>query len=557
MADNPDVSGNVPALTGALALGKTASQALFYATLAFFFLIGIFAGRKGVVDMDSFLTARGTQGWVGLGLNLFAAGLGVWTIFTLPQVGYDFGVLGAFAYAFACIVPFPVLVLMGKVLRDRAPNGVTITEFVLIRFGWAAQILCNLSSLGYMFVYLISELTALASLVQVFGLDPLAPQIAVCVTTAIYTAIGGMPASLLTDKFQAWFVVGLIILATIAFSTRIQIDPASIPGSAPLQTSRAAWESLWVLTVAVTAANVFHQGYWQRVYAAKSSRDLVRACILAAALTFPVFMLIGFVGIIDVWRNDPNSFDQNAFFDVTATLPVWMNALVLVLAVALVCSSIDTLQSAMSALIVNDIFQSRISLTWARLLTAVLNVPALIVGTKGIPIFTLFLIADLIAAAVVLPVVIGLVRGKTETFFTGLDFAVGCVGGVFSVFLFGLGFGAGDVHYAISLLGLPNGTSVPGESFGVFLCAPAGSVAFMLASAMLRRAVEAALRRDPDARPAAPTLLRGPGHLDVLLGNKEQLEETAGAEEDDADAAAGGAAGDVEVASKFVVARGA
>ncbi|KAJ1568026.1 hypothetical protein HK405_003867 [Cladochytrium tenue] len=507
------------------------TQGLFYATLGFFFLVGIFAGRRGVIDMDDFLTARGTQHWVGLGLNLFAAGLGVWTVFTLPQVGYDFGVLGAAAYTFACVVPFPVLVLMGRVLRQRAPDGVTITEFVLRRFGWAAQLLCNITSLGYMFVYLVTELTALGSLVATYDIDPLAPQIAVCVATAIYTAVGGMPASLLTDKFQAWFVIGLIVLATIAFATRVQIDAGSIPGSAPLQTSEVAWESIYVLTAAVTAANVFHQGYWQRVYASRSNRDLLYACVLAAALTVPVFFLLGFVGVVDVWRNDPNSFDQNAFFDVTGTLPDWTTGIVLVLGVALVCSSVDTLQSAMSALLVNDIFQAKLPLAWARALTAVLNVPALVVAARNLPLFNLFLIADLIAAAVVLPVVMGLAGGAGfDTYLTGLDFMVGCIGGLFSVFLFGLGFSHGDAAYAISLLGLPNGMSVPGESLGVFLAAPAGSMLFMFLSAAVRRPVERfLLRRDPDAVPDVPSLLRGPGHSRNPLGAAASKEDDAAA----------------------------
>ncbi|KAJ3281612.1 hypothetical protein HDU76_008885, partial [Blyttiomyces sp. JEL0837] len=423
--------------------------------------------------------------------------LGVWTIFTLPTVGYDFGLLGAFAYAFACIVPFPVLILMGNILLTRAPNGVTITEFVLNRFGWAAQVCCNLTSLGYMFVYLVSELTALGQLVNVYGVGQLGPTIAVCVATAIYTAIGGMPASLLTDKFQGWLVMALVLLAAIAFGTQIQIDRDSIPGSAPLQTSEVAWESWWVLTAAVTGANVFHQGYWQRVYSAKSKKDLFLASMFAVVLTFPVFLLIGFTGIIDVWRNVEGTSDVTPFFDITSTLPDWMNGVVLVLAIALVCSSVDTLQSAMSALIVNDIFQSKISLGWARVLTTVLNVPALVVASLNLSVLRLFLVADLIACAIVLPVVFGLFV-KFDRFFNGLDFVVGTFGGMLSVVFFGAAFSHGDWGYAVSLLGLPNQISVAGESLGVFIAAPAGSVVFMVVCALIRRAVVKGMGGDPD-----------------------------------------------------------
>ena len=44
-------------------------------TVFIFLVIGLWAGRNGVEDTDTFLTARSTQGWVALGVNFFAAGI--------------------------------------------------------------------------------------------------------------------------------------------------------------------------------------------------------------------------------------------------------------------------------------------------------------------------------------------------------------------------------------------------------------------------------------------------------------------------------------------------
>ncbi|KAJ3215603.1 hypothetical protein HDU67_000201 [Dinochytrium kinnereticum] len=496
-------------------ISATTTQVLVYVTLATFFFIGIWASRKGVATMDIFLTARGSQGWVGLGLNIFAAGLGVWTILTLPQTGFQLGIQGAFNYAFACIAPILLLIFMGKILRERAPDGVTITQFVLERFGWAAQVATNLTSLGYMLVYLISELTSLGFLLSYFGVDQTWPLIAVCVATALYTAIGGMPASLMTDKFQGWFVIALALLAVIAFSTSVQIDRSSIPDSWVMKTSQVGWESLWTLTAAVTGANIFHQGYWQRVYSAKSQKDLLYACIFAAALTFPFMFIIGFVGVVDVWRNDPVvmadplAASANAFFDVITTLPSWMSGVVVVLTAALICSSVDTLQSAISALIVNDIFQKKISLTWARILTGLLNIPALIVAYKGLSVFSLFLIADLVATAIVLPVVIGLIK-PLDRFFNGVDFIIGTICGLFSVVAYGWGE-SGSINYGFTLLSLPNAIFQPTESVVVFALAPGCSVLAMVLTAIVRRGIVKACGGDPDAKPLRPTFFSGPG----------------------------------------------
>ncbi|KAI8850641.1 hypothetical protein BC829DRAFT_415817 [Chytridium lagenaria] len=433
--------------------------------------------------MDVFLTARGTQGWVGLGLNIFAAGLGVWTILTLPQTGFTLGIQGAFNYAFACIAPILLLIFMGKIIRERAPDGVTITQYVLERFGWAAQVATNITSLGYMFVFLISELTSLAFLLTYFGWIKLGLlSLFACVPPSTLNvdvfsilkrkAIGGMPASLLTDKFQGWFVIGLAVLAVIAFGTSVKIDKASIPDSSVMKTSQVGWESLWTLTAAITGANIFHQGYWQRVYSARSQKDLLYACIFASVLTFPFFFIIGFVGVVDVWRNDPAALA-------------------------------DPLLAASNA------FFNKITLTWARLLTAVLNIPALIVAYKGLNVFSLFLIADLCAATIVLPVVIGLLR-PFDKFFNGLDFVVGTLCGLFSVVAYGWGE-TGSFNYGLNLLALPNQIFQPVESVVVFSVAPGGSVVGMLLCALLRRAIVKATGGDPNFRPVRPTVFSGPG----------------------------------------------
>lgn len=52
----------------------TLAYCLIFLTIAFFFVIGIWAGRRGTETKDIWLTARGSQGWVSLGTNFFAAG---------------------------------------------------------------------------------------------------------------------------------------------------------------------------------------------------------------------------------------------------------------------------------------------------------------------------------------------------------------------------------------------------------------------------------------------------------------------------------------------------
>ncbi|KAJ3055491.1 hypothetical protein HK097_010350 [Rhizophlyctis rosea] len=469
----------------------TLSQVLIYLTIAVFFSIGVWAGLRKKQSKDTWLTARNTQGWLSLGTNFFAAGLGVWTVFAIPEVGTGLGLIGTVDYAIACILPLFALCYMGPLLRRKAPNGVTITQFVHTRFGWAAQLVTNLTTLFYMGIYLISELTALAFLLETYGIDPLWPQIVVCSATIIYTSIGGMPASLITDKFQGWIVMLLMIIAVVAISTTIRLPSNfdAIPRLIPPTTE--GWQSLYTLPIAVTAANMFHQGYWQRVYSARSNRDLYLGVAFASSILFPVMLAFGIGGMVAVWSGLSEKNNSIAFFNIMEVLPSWANGFVLVLAVALVASSTDTLQSGLAATITTDIFMNKLSLIWARVGAALINIPAVVLALRGYSVLQLFLIADLIAAVVVVPVILGLVTRLNGTL-NGFDFVVSVVGGFVSVVGFGWVF-EGSFEYGIKLLGLPNGLSKSGESIGAFVAAPLGALVFMFLSSFIRRPIMKAM----------------------------------------------------------------
>jgi Na+/proline symporter len=99
------------------------------------------------------------------------------------------------------------------------------------------------------------------------------------------------------------------------------------------------------------------------------------------------------------------------FFALLVGLPVWVSAVVLVLGVALVASSVDTLENAMAALVVVE--RPSLSLVGARVVTVLLMVPAVVVAWQGYSVLRLFLIADLLCASAVVPALFSLWRRAT------------------------------------------------------------------------------------------------------------------------------------------------
>ncbi len=160
------------------------------------------------------------------------------------------------------------------------------------------------------------------------------------------------------------------------------------------------------LIIAVTAANLFHQGYWQRLWAAQDSASLGRGAWLGAVMTVLVVMVIGGVGMMAALSGVSLGEPPMPFFALLAEAPVWITLPALVLAVTLVTSSVDTLQNGIASLWATG--DQPKALHAARWITVLLMVPVILIALQGLSVLRLFLIADLLCAAIVVPVLLGL-----------------------------------------------------------------------------------------------------------------------------------------------------
>lgn len=118
-------------------------------------------------------------------------------------------------------------------------------------------------------------------------------------------------------------------------------------------------------------------------------------------------------GIIAIWGNLCCSSEveyNNVFFSLTLPQKGWVNVIVLVLVVSLVCSCTDTLQIGLTATIVNDVFNNKIHVNYARLCVVILTIPIVFLASKNADIMRLFLIADLYSTIVAVVVIIAFIE---------------------------------------------------------------------------------------------------------------------------------------------------
>ena len=432
--------------------------------------------RAQIATRDQYLTARGSQGTLATALSFLASALGAWILFSPPEVGTFAGFLGILGYALGQALAVAVFAVVGPRVRELAPTGTTLLGLVRIRFGRAGHAYVAGVSVLYMFVFLAAELTAIGGALSLLaGVDPLVPIVAVAAVTAAYTAYGGLPASIVTDRWQAWLVLGLVAAAAVAVAAEID-DPAGRAEAAGLtRLDGTGAEVLVVLVIAVVAANLFHQGFWQRVWAARGDAELRRGVLLGGLLILPVVFVLGLAGMVAAGGEGLEA-PSLALFTLLEALPAPVIALVVVLAVALVASSVDTLQNALAALISVDLSGARVGMAGARLFTVLLTVPAAVIAAEGLSVLRLFLVADLLAATIALPVFLGLWArlGGTAVLAGGLGGLAGVVGAGW--------IADGSLVEGFRLVTLPQG-----PEFGAFVGAVAGSALVTAGLAVPRR----------------------------------------------------------------------
>jgi hypothetical protein len=234
-------------------------------------------------------------------------------------------------------------------------------------------------------------------------------------------------------------------------------------------------------------------GFWLRTFASRSDKDLWIGTSIAAVSVFVICTLVGVPGFLAVWSGDLQVGDDegyNAFFILLAKMPNWLLAFVLIFCIVLSTCTFDSLQSAMVSTISNDVFRNKLHTHWVRGMLILLMVPIVVLAVKVADnILQIYLIADLVSAAIIPSIFLGL-ADNYFWFLRGFDIMVGGLGALIAVFVFG------TIYYHSAneggkLLLIWNGIYDPEDwgAFGAFVIAPVGGLVFALLSAGARIAV--------------------------------------------------------------------
>ncbi len=393
---------------------------------AFFIALGYINLKKISDNKKSHIVGDRNESIFSLTTSLSASALGAWILFG-PASAATWGGIGAvIGYALGTAAPMLFLLNFGPKIRREFPNGMSLTEFVKRRFGTRILKIILILILFYLTIFLIAEVTAIAFLLNLISKTPLwitsGLTLIICL---LYILRGGFKLSIITDKYQFLIVLVIILFSIFLILGNLEINSYELikKNSTKLVSKNYIPNYTAGLTffIAVAATNLFHQGNWQRVFAARNNLILKKSLIYSSIISFLIVLWMGYTGLIS-FSIDSKIIPDLAFFKlILLNDNVLIIVSILVLALALTLSTIDTLINAISSLIIingkeiNKFLIGREIKNKSNKLILLLCVIVFVFASKGYSILYLFLFADLLCCAAVVTVFYGFFKKKIST----------------------------------------------------------------------------------------------------------------------------------------------
>ncbi len=418
---------------------STSLTIVVFISLLFVFL-GLYNSKKNQ-GLNNYLTANRNIGLFSLTTSLTASALGAWILFG-PVSAATWGGMGAIiGYSLGTAFPMFFLIYLGKKIRKEFPKGSSLIEFIRRKFGKSLFKLILLMTIFYMFIFLCAEVTAVAILINfISGTELWITALIVLLSTLAYTLYGGLRASIFTDNIQM-IVVGLLLIVSLLYITSFTGSEFSfdfIKEKNPQLLSLSYlpnYTSGLTFFIAVAATNLFHQGNWQRVYAAKNFKILKKSLIISFFLIIPIVFYMGFTGMVAFSLDSTTRPDLGFFKLLLKQQTELLSLIVIILGLALTISTVDTLVNAISSLIIVDgkaalsVNKKASYLNISRYIILFLSFVSFIIASNGFDILYLFLLADLFCCAFVLTVFYSFYNKNINEKTAYVSIIVGLIGG--------------------------------------------------------------------------------------------------------------------------------
>ena len=393
-----------------------------------------------------------SEGVLGLSLSFYASGMGLWILTSPAEVawyglGYDI-----YGYALSAATPFILIYIFGPKIADLLPKGATLAQFVETKYGNIAQKIVSIVAVIYMGAFLIAEFASISFVFEsISSVRGILISLLIAITTLAYLFRHGFKASYFTDRLQSYGIILLLaIVLTIWLSQNSLSELVTYANAGGLSSFETfSLKSALAVIIAVTAAEVFSMGYWQRTFSAENSKAIKQASIFSGIGAFLTILILGIGGAVGAGKGIESpalsfieQLDLNNFTII----------LLVSLATLLVTSSIDTLENAIASTISLDILKKKSE--EAKLITLLVVCVSLVISIEVTSIFNVFLVADLFAACLVFPAFYRIKKSSKD-----ILLIIPFIGSLISVYVYRYLF--------IDLQVNPGGVFIPTDLYGL------------------------------------------------------------------------------------------
>ena len=419
--------------------------------------IGTWFGRNSTSTKDFFFGGQRFSWWL-IAFSMVATTIGSYSFVKYSKIAFGYGIASSQTYLNDWL--WAPLLMFGWLPLLYFSRVVSIPEYFARRFGTGARQVSTWLLLLYLVGYVGINLYTMGQALEIlFGWPIFWSAALVAAISAVYVTFGGQTSVIMTDLFQ-----GAMLMATGLVLLYLGVDH--------LGGFEAFWEHLprehrrafvplnetadypavgifWQDGMANSAMFYFlNQGMVMRLLSARSVQDSRRAVVAVMLVLMPIAALVvasgGWVAraLVHAGQLDPDIQGKEAFFIASDMLAVpGVFGLIMAALTAALMSTVDTLVTAIAAIVVNDVYmplRPHSTDTQQLNVARIASVSISVLGVMLVPVFmefgSIYSAHGAFTAAVTPPLVVALLMGVFWRRYTATAAMWTMVGGSLAIF---------------------------------------------------------------------------------------------------------------------------
>lgn len=380
--------------------------------------------RQKNENVDSYMVSSSAVGFGLSAASMIATWVWAASFYASATSGYRYGLSGPIHYGLWGALMILFIYPFGRRFRELAPEAHTLAEVIKARHGSSSQLIMAVSNLVGSCISLMVNFTAAGALVSV--LSPLNFTQGVLIAGSgvlAYTLWSGFRASVMTDFAQLIAMIGsaVVIIPLIFISAggsdmvmdnlwRLDAEQSNF------FSTKAILEQGAPYFIAVLAYAIGNQTIAQRLFAVRE--DLIKPTFLTATIGYGAVVIgLGMLGLLALFTGlEPVDGNMNNIIPQMAStyLPPFGVALFFILVVGSLSSTADSDLSALSAIMMTDIYGKNIArgkpdpqkmLWWGRVTMIVATMLGVILASLKLDILVMLVFVGALWGAIVFPVI--------------------------------------------------------------------------------------------------------------------------------------------------------